>query len=130
MQVRGLNHINIITGDLAGTIAFYDGVLGMKPQAMPVPIEGFRGSWIVDVNGHPIVHVQDHNPARHGELKTGLTGALDHIALTCSGFEDIQQRCDALGVPYRVNDRQFGPLRQVFVTDPNGVVLELNFPEE
>lgn len=130
MQVQGLNHINIITGDLDGTIAFYDAVLDMKPQSMPVPIEGFRGSWITDANGHPIVHVQDHNPARHGELKTGLNGALDHIALTCRGFEDIQKRCDALGIPYRVSDRQYSTLRQVFVTDPNGVVLELNFPEE
>ena len=32
-----------------------------------------------------------------------------------------------LGVAHRVNDRKFGDLRQVFVTDPNNVVLELNF---
>ena len=69
-----------------------------------------------------------YNPERHGELKTGLNGALDHVALTCSGFDATKARCEELGIEYRVNDRQFGDLRQVFVLDPNDINLELNFP--
>jgi len=128
MQVRGVNHINIVTGDLDGTVRFYESVLGMQSALIPVPIPNFRGCWISDAEGSPIVHVQAHNPERHGELKTGMGGALDHVSLTCTGFAETMARCDELGVEYRVNDRQFGDLRQVFVTDPNGVSLELNFP--
>jgi hypothetical protein len=40
------------------------------------------------------------------------------------------ERCAKLGIEHRVNDRKFGDLRQVFVTDPNNVVLELNFAGE
>lgn len=127
MQVQGLNHINIITGDLDATLEFYDSVLGMKAQTIPVPIPNFKGSWIIDAQGNPIVHVQQFIAERHGELRSGPTGALDHVALTCEGFTEVQRRCDELGVEYRVNDRMSGDLRQVFITDPNSVVLELNF---
>jgi catechol 2,3-dioxygenase-like lactoylglutathione lyase family enzyme len=128
MQVNGLNHINIITGDMAATVGFYDALLGMTAHPIPAAPAGFDGRWIADAAGNPIIHVQAFNPERHGELKTGLGGALDHVALTCEGFEATKARCDELGIAYRVNDRQFGNLRQVFVSDPNGVSLELNFP--
>ncbi len=128
MQVQGLNHINIVTGDLEATVRFYDDLLGMKAQVNPFAMAGFDGRWICDAGGMPIVHVQAFNPERHGELKSGMGGALDHVSFTCAGFAATKARCDELGVEYRVNDRQFGDLRQVFVTDPNGVSLELNFP--
>jgi catechol 2,3-dioxygenase-like lactoylglutathione lyase family enzyme len=130
MQVNGLNHINIVTGDLGATVDFYDRLLGMTAQPIPVAPPGFDGRWISDAEGNPIIHVQAYNPDRHGELKTGLGGALDHVALTCAGFESTKTRCEELGIAYRVNDRMFGNLRQVFVTDPNGVLLELNFPSD
>lgn len=127
MQVNGLNHINIVTGDMAATTAFYESLFGMVAGPIPVAPPGFDGRWISDAQGNPIIHVQAYNAERHGELKVGLGGALDHIALTCAGFADTQQRCDELGIPFRINDSQFGKLRQIFVTDPNGVSLELNF---
>ena len=49
------------------------------------------------------------------------------MALVCEGFEETKRRCENMGLAYRVNDRQFGRLRQVFVQDPNNVTLELNF---
>ncbi len=127
MQVLGVNHINIVTGDLAATCEFYEQLLGMTAQKNPFAMEGFDGRWISDAQGNPIVHVQAYNAERHGELKRGLNGALDHVSLTCQGFDDTKARCDALGIAYRVNDRQFGNLRQVFVLDPNEINLELNF---
>ena len=127
MQVNGLNHINIVAADLDKTVEFYESVLGMKAQPIPVAMPGFNGRWMFDDLGQPIIHVQGYNAERHGEPKKGLVGAIDHVSLTCVGFADTQQRCTKLGVEFRVNDRQFGDLRQVFITDPDNVSLELNF---
>ena len=55
------------------------------------------------------------------------TGSIDHVALACDDFAGIVRRCEELGVAHRVNDRKDADLRQVFVTDPNNVTLELNF---
>lgn len=132
MQVNGLNHINIVAADLDATVQFYETVLGMKAMEIPMAPAGFAGRWINDADGQPIVHVQAHNPERHGPLSErseGL-GPLDHIAMTCADFDGMLARCKKLELEHRVNDRQFGDLRQIFVTDPDGVVLELNFPED
>jgi catechol 2,3-dioxygenase-like lactoylglutathione lyase family enzyme len=128
MPVNGLNHINIVTGDLARTVEFYESVLGMEAKPLPMATPaGFEGRWITDSQGQPIIHVQAHNPDRHGERQEGPTGTIDHIALTCADFAGTKARCEELGVDYRVNDRQFGDLRQVFLVDPNNINLELNF---
>jgi catechol 2,3-dioxygenase-like lactoylglutathione lyase family enzyme len=128
MQVNGLNHINIVTADIAGTVAFYEAVLGMQVKPLPMtPPPGFDGRWLADSRGEPIIHLQAYNPDRHGAKREGPTGTIDHIALTCADFAGTRARCEELGVDYRVNDRQFGDLRQVFLTDPNNINLELNF---
>lgn len=131
MPVHGLNHINIVTADLPATVAFYQSVLGMEVKPLPMtPPKGFDGRWIADSEGKPIIHLQAWNPDRHGERRSGPTGTIDHVALTCADFDGTIARCDALGIDYRVNDRQFGDIRQVFLVDPNEVHLELNFVGE
>lgn len=127
MQVNGLNHINVVTADMARTVEFYETLLGMKAEPIPMAPAGFEGRWISDSQGQAIIHVQAYDPERHGGARRGPTGTIDHIALTCAGFDDTRRRCEAMGIDYRVNDRQFGDLRQVFVTDPNEIRLELNF---
>lgn len=127
MQVNGLNHVNIVAADLAKTVKFYESVLGMQAQPIPVAPPGFDGRWIVDHQGQPIFHVQAFNPERHGGIHAGVTGSIDHVSLTCVGFADTKQRCDELGIAYRVNDRQFGDLRQIFLSAPDNINLELNF---
>lgn len=130
MKVKGLNHVNIVAADLGKTISFYESVLGMEAREIPVAPPGFGGRWIYDEDDQPIVHVQQYDAERHGPLDANrdTTGSIDHVALTCAGFDSMIQRCKDMGLEYRVNDRQFGNLRQVFVTDPDNVSLELNFP--
>ena len=131
MRVEGLNHVNTIAADISATVRFYETVLGMEAREIPNVPAGFDGRWIFDRQGQPIIHVQAHNPERHGPLADPRsTGMIDHVALTCAGFDSMLSRCSELGLAHRVNDRQFGNLRQIFVTDPDGVVLELNFPGE
>ena len=128
MRVNGLNHVNIVDSDIDRTVQFYQTVLGMRAEPIPMAPAGFDGRWIYDEDGQPIIHVQAYNAERHGAPGGGKTGAIDHVALTCSDFAGMLRRCEDMGIDHRVNDRQFGDLRQVFITDPDNVSLELNFP--
>jgi catechol 2,3-dioxygenase-like lactoylglutathione lyase family enzyme len=128
MSVRGLDHVNIIAADLDETTRFYESVLGFRYGGRPSEMN-FAGGWLYDENDQAIIHVMTFDPERHGEAeRRGMpTGSIDHVALACVGFADMVRRCEELGVAHRVNDRKYAELRQVFVTDPNNVTLELNF---
>ena len=131
MAVAGLDHVNIIAADLDATVAFYGRVLGLTRDANSV-IEkmGRRGAWMCDDSGHPIMHIQGYDAALHKASDAGPetpTGAIDHVAFKCSGFATMLEHLAALGIDHKINDRQYGDLRQIFVTDPDKVRLELNY---
>ena len=52
------------------------------------------------------------------------------MALDCSGHEAFMERLEAHGIEYRLNDIPSISLKQLFFTEPNGVLLELNFRGE
>lgn len=141
-----LEHCNIRSFDLVATIRFYEDVIGLR--AGPVPGGGDRGAWLYDDNDVPVVHVIGLDPdkreqglteirSRLGDLAGPLdidamkgTGVIDHIAFRCTGFDATVARIEAHGLPYRTFDIPGYNLRQIFVNDPSGVTLELNFREK
>src|SRR5208282_5836172 len=58
----------------------------------------------------------------------GSTGALDHIAFAVTGREEMIERCQRSGVDFFERTVPTLNLHQVFIKDPNGVTIELNFP--
>lgn len=128
MPVKGLDHVNIIAADLDETARFYEDLLGLRYGGRPAEMN-FPGGWLYDDGDRAIIHVMTQDPARHGdaERKGMPTGSIDHVALACAGFAGVVARCEELGIAHRVNDRKYGDFRQIFVTDPNNVTLELNF---
>lgn len=128
MEVTGLDHANIVARDIDRTVAFYREVLGLGERTTPAMPPGYVVRWLTDTAGHPIFHVQQYDAARHApEVLGAMTGAIDHIALECSDFDGMVARCKALGLAYRTNEMDGRDFRQLFLTDPNGIVLELNF---
>lgn len=130
MQVSGIDHINIVADDLDEVAAFYERALGLRRTESAGGAMGFKGAWMCDAAGNAIVHLVWKDPAsdRYAHRVPGQsTNGVDHVALRCTGFDATRERLDLLGVPYRVNDRQFGNLRQIFLTDPSAVNIELNF---
>ncbi|MDR2858453.1 MAG: VOC family protein [Novosphingobium sp.] len=128
MPVNGVNHVNIIASDLDETCRFYENLLGFKRGETPGTAMGFKGAWLLDATDRPIIHLMAFHSERHAGLDRGsATGSIDHVAFTCEDFTGTLQRLQELGLEHRVNDRQFADLRQIFVTDPNNVALELNF---
>jgi catechol 2,3-dioxygenase-like lactoylglutathione lyase family enzyme len=54
-------------------------------------------------------------------------GAIDHIAFECADYDQMRAKLQARGLKFTSNDVPMIKLRQLFVNDPNGVTLELNF---
>jgi hypothetical protein len=49
------------------------------------------------------------------------------LPLPAADFAAMQQHLTAVGVPFRAVQVPGGELWQIFVSDPNGVMLELNY---
>lgn len=131
MQVSGIDHVNILTDDLDGSAAFYEGVLGLRRSENLGIAPGFRGAWMRDESGHAIVHLVWKDPASDrydGYAPGASTNAVHHVALRCHGLDALRAKLDGEGIAYRFSDnRERAGVRQVFLVDPNAVNLELNF---
>lgn len=133
MQVQALDHVNVVTEDMEATTGFYAAVLGLERRNAPPPIEPHQVQWMFDCAGRPLVHIAhaDFQRQRGRAVHSGEpTGAIHHIAFTCTGYAALIERLEAMGLEHRVSTIESIGLRQVFVADPNRVLLELNFAAE
>ena len=129
VRVDALDHVNIITTDVDGSARFYQNLLGLEPRDGPPPLTHQNARWMYDSDGRAIVHINSMDCPRHydRDIRPGPTGALHHVALRCKGYEEVLKRLEGARLEHRLNDVTAIALRQIFVLDPNGVLLELNF---
>lgn len=129
MKVNALDHVNIITPDLDGTARFYAELFGLERRNGPPPLTPDNAQWMFDDAGRAVFHINSLDCPRTFDraVTPGPTGSIHHVALACSGYDDMIARLDARGMERQVNTVESIGLRQIFTMDPNGVLLELNF---
>jgi len=129
MRVDALDHVNIITSDVDSSARFYAELFGLEPRDGPPPLTHENARWMYDDAGRAILHINSLECPRHydREVRPGPTGALHHLALRCSGYEELRARLKSRGLEHRLNEVTAIGLKQIFVLDPNQVLLELNF---
>jgi catechol 2,3-dioxygenase-like lactoylglutathione lyase family enzyme len=129
VKVNALDHINIIAADLDGTARFYAELFGLERRDGPAPLTPQTAQWMFDDAGRAILHINSLDCLRTYErdVMPGPTGSIHHVALNCSGYDDMIARLDARGLAHQDNLVASIGLRQIFTMDPNGVLLELNF---
>ncbi|QET05778.1 glyoxalase [Cupriavidus pauculus] len=138
MALTKLAHYSIRTTDLERSCAFYERVLGFRRGYRP-PFD-FPGAWLYlgdDEREFGTVHIIGVDPndsaglARYlgdrGTPATG-TGTLDHIAFLATGVTEMWARLRAEGIAWRDRTVPSLGLHQVFIEDPSGVTIELNYP--
>jgi catechol 2,3-dioxygenase-like lactoylglutathione lyase family enzyme len=133
MRVDAIDHVNIRTPDVIGTGCFFAELLAMTVMPSPGDPDPARAAWICDGNGRAVVHLARHDILYPWEdsapepPETGSTGRLHHVAFRCTDYEAMAARLAAKGYPFRPNAVPQAGLRQLFVEEPNGILLELNF---
>ncbi len=133
MPLSHLEHFLIQTTDLEGTRDWYVDVLGMRVG--PSPDFKFPVCWLY-VGERDVLHLTEGGAAvsenrmaylgQQSETTKG-SGVIDHVGFRCTGLSEMIDRLRAKGVAF--NERQVDDqgLYQLFLMDPNGVKVELNF---
>jgi catechol 2,3-dioxygenase-like lactoylglutathione lyase family enzyme len=123
MTTTGMNHFTVLTDDVAATVGFYRDFLGLVEG--PRPPLGFPGAWLY-AGGQAFLHVVGGRP--RSELRAGV---IDHMAFSASDLGATLAKLEAKGVAYQCRRQVGSGVWQVFLHDPNGAKVELDFaPEE
>jgi catechol 2,3-dioxygenase-like lactoylglutathione lyase family enzyme len=151
-EMRGINHLALVCKDMARTVAFYSGVLGM-PLVKTLDLPGGRGQhFFFDVgNGDciaffwfpggpeaaPGIAAPADLPGR-GNFATAH-GSMNHIAINVAAdkFDEYYEKLKARGVDVTMvmnhdnSPTQVSPtvtddvyVRSVYFFDPDGICLE------
>ena len=119
MTIKSIDHINIATQKLSATRTFYVDILGLTEGYRPdFP---FDGHWLY-AGERAIVHLQQAD----GPVGPSQASALNHFAFEIADFDAIIARLDAHAIVYRLSTPPGTTIRQAFLKDPNGAVIELN----
>lgn len=124
--VLGLAHVAIKAADMPATMAFYRDALGLVQ--VPRPPFGFPGAWLGLPGGEALIHLYAGERARDADGRIAVGGAaIDHVSFWARGHEAQRRRFEALGLPYRSQSVPATELAQLFVYDPNGLLIELTY---
>jgi catechol 2,3-dioxygenase-like lactoylglutathione lyase family enzyme len=123
MTISALDHYTIKPADLDASVAFYTEVLGLSDG--PRPAFDSPGAWLY-CGDRPVVHLVTGGTTG----KDTGTGAIDHVAFRASGLDDYRARLNERAIAFRERDVPGQPLHQIFLTDPDGITIEINFRGE
>ena len=121
MAVDSLQHINLRSTDVERSREFYVEVVGLVVGPRP-PIASV-GYWLY-LGEVPVIHLVQR--PLDATAPTG-SGAVDHVAFHGVDFDTARARFSALGIVFREAVIPRDGTRQLFVHDPDGVKIELNF---
>jgi catechol 2,3-dioxygenase-like lactoylglutathione lyase family enzyme len=133
MPLLHLEHFLIQCADIMATRDWYVKVLGLREGEHPD--FKFPVCWLYigdkdvihitqggeNVSANRMKYLGQQSEALHG------SGVVDHVAFRCTGLKDMIAHLTALEVPFTKRQVDDQGLFQLFLIDPNGVKVELNF---
>jgi len=121
MPVRAFQHVNTRSADVERTRDFYER-LGLRVGDRP-PFAS-RGYWMY-LGDQPVLHLVQRPD---GQAHQDGSGNVDHVAFAAEDVEAMRRLLRDAGLTFREAVVPRDGSIQIFVRDPDGVTVELNFP--
>lgn len=122
MNVSGLDHFNISApiAVLEEVKDFYLNVLGLETGFRP---EFDRAGYWLYADEKSVIHLIE-NKTEKSSLDNGY---FDHIALKCTGLDDVTNNLGTYHVPFEKRENKEANTTILFIHDPSGLRVELIF---
>ena len=133
MPLSQLEHYLLQPEDLEATKDWYVRVLGLSVG--PHPDFGFPVYWLY-IGETAVLHMTQGGAKASAERLRYLgqesqatrgSGVIDHVAFRATALAETIAHLERLGVAFRERQVEDQGLYQLFLLDPNGVKVELNF---
>jgi len=133
MPLAFIEHFLIQSADIEATKDWWVNVLGLRVG--PHPDFKFPVYWLY-AGDRDVLHltqggaaVSDNRMKYLGQTSqaTQGSGVVDHIGFRCTGLHDMIDHLSKLKVEFKERQVDDQGLYQLFLFDPNGVKVELNF---
>ena len=122
-----IHHVSVCVSDLDRAKRFYSDIVGLHEK--PRPDLGFPGAWYA-VGEAQELHLIVHPPSKTMRGTPEIDGRDGHFAFRVDSYDATLARLRAHGVPLIESPRNKTPWAQIYVTDPDGNVIEFNTERE
>lgn len=122
MDIKLLEHVNLRTADLHRLEEWYCKVLGLENGYRP-PFKS-TGRWLYAEN-FPMVHLLEVKEQKISEDPT-----MEHFAMRVSGLKGFLKTLEEMDISYRTVRVPELRTFQIYITDPDGNNMHLDFPPE
>jgi catechol 2,3-dioxygenase-like lactoylglutathione lyase family enzyme len=136
MSLQHLEHYLVQTENFETTVNWYRDILGLTPG--PTPNFGFPVQWMY-IGDRDVLHIT-HGGAKTTENRKAYleqtstavqgSGVIDHVGFRSTGLRNMMQSLREKNIEFRQRRVSDQGLYQLFLFDPNGVKIELNFPAD
>ena len=122
-MILSINHIQLVAEkDLVLKLRdFYCDVVGLSEGFRPA-FERF-GFWLY-IGNKDVLHLIT---PKEGDGRSSLKSSFDHVAFKTGDYEGILKKLKSLNVPFEEKPIPGMAARQIFLKDPAGNRVELNF---
>lgn len=125
-MIENLHHVAVSVTDLERAKRFYGEVLGL--EEIERPAFDFPGAWYA--LGQDQLHLIVHTSPLSLRGTTRIDSRDGHFAVRVDDYDGTVARLKAHGVTVKESPVNVTPWSQIYVTDPDGNVIELNVERE
>lgn len=123
ITITGYNHVALAVANIDSSAWFYREIIGLEPIAVPEDLKAIR-SWFKIAPGQELHLLAGRTEPVANNDKNGA-----HFSFTIPNADPVEEYLKKKGIPYHRQQR-FDKAWQIYITDPDGYVIELNEPKK
>ena len=125
ITILSYNHVGLAVKDLKISVVFYRDIIGLSPLDVPDNMLAIR-RWFRVAPGQELhLLLGRENPVANNDKN----GAHFSLSIPTNSADEIEAFLKEKNVPYH-RQKRFDGAYQIYVTDPDGYVIELNEPKK
>lgn len=125
ITILSYNHVGLAVKDLKTSVAFYREIIGLSPLDVPDNLLAIR-RWFKIAPGQELhLLLGRENPVANNDKNS----AHFSLSIPTNSADEIEAYLNEKNVVYH-RQKRFDGAFQIYITDPDGYVIELNEPKK